>query len=207
MKKHQWVLRDLSNGDGADPGVTHPRYIWVFDNRQWALAKAREHRDTLRFAKLGPVEKWPVTVIEQNYERAIGSYYHRKKEGMYVTHRDVDARIPDAGNLTHYIIVRRDLPLGVIAAQTTHAAGESFAAYVERWKSRPVSPTYAVVLEAASSRQLRKLEGQLKAHGVQHKAIREPDAPWNGALMAIGLWPVDRVLVRHLLKHYRLLGS
>lgn len=31
-------------------------------------------------------------------------------------------------NLTHYIIVRRDLPFGVILASVAHAAGESFYA-------------------------------------------------------------------------------
>jgi hypothetical protein len=31
--------------------------------------------------------------------------------------------------LTHYIVVRRDLPFGVVAAQIAHAAGESFYAF------------------------------------------------------------------------------
>jgi hypothetical protein len=31
--------------------------------------------------------------------------------------------------LYHYIVVRRDLPVGVTVAQVAHAAGESFAAY------------------------------------------------------------------------------
>lgn len=31
--------------------------------------------------------------------------------------------------LTHYVIVRRDLPFGQICAQITHAAGESFFAF------------------------------------------------------------------------------
>lgn len=31
--------------------------------------------------------------------------------------------------LTHYIVVRRDLPFGILAAQVAHAAGESFYAF------------------------------------------------------------------------------
>ena len=31
--------------------------------------------------------------------------------------------------LTHYIVVRRDLPFGILAAQIAHAAGESFYAF------------------------------------------------------------------------------
>lgn len=130
--------------------------------------------------------------------------------------------------LTHYIVVRRDLPFGTILAQVTHAAGESFAAYAFRSSSEkerpasvgrsvvqvhPAEPTYpgepravagvnpasgtishtvAVVLGARSEGKLLRLERQLVSAGVPHVAIREPDAPWRGALMAIGLEPGDR---------------
>jgi len=36
------------------------------------------------------------------------------------------------------------------------------------------------------------LEAKLKAAGVSFTAIREPDMPWNGQLMAIGLMPCVR---------------
>jgi peptidyl-tRNA hydrolase len=110
-------------------------------------------------------------------------------------------------NYRHYIIVRRDLPPGVTAAQTTHAAGESFAAYVERWGKRPDEPTYAIVLAVPTERQLKALEKKLKTHRIRHEAIREPDEPWNGALMAIGLQPVCPTAksVRAVLKNYPLL--
>jgi hypothetical protein len=42
--------------------------------------------------------------------------------------------------LTHYIIVRRDLPFGQILAQVAHAAGESFALFPSSSvKERPTS--------------------------------------------------------------------
>lgn len=40
--------------------------------------------------------------------------------------------------------------------------------------------------------QLKRYERGLTLAGVPHCAIREPDAPWNGALMAIGVWPGDK---------------
>lgn len=64
-------------------------------------------------------------------------------------------------------------------AQCIHAAAESY---------RPPKcrdPTYAVALQA-SKQELEKLEMNLVRDGVDHVAIREPDMPWNGELMAVG---------------------
>ncbi len=99
--------------------------------------------------------------------------------------------------MIHYIIVRRDIrrtvrgsALGALAAQVAHAAGESFASWEARYHWTPRG-TIACVLgvpnEAAIKRVLKKLD---KA-GVKCNAIYEPDAPWNGALMAIGVWPMS----------------
>jgi hypothetical protein len=73
-----------------------------------------------------------------------------------------------------------------------HAAGESSPGTL-------ASNTHAIVLavpdEAALARQLVRLH----AAGVEFVAIREPDAPWSNALMAIGLVPKRKeVLRRHL---------
>lgn len=117
--------------------------------------------------------------------------------------------------LCHYIIVRRDLPVGTIFAQITHAAGESFYAYACRGSSEkeqrcdspqvggsspspgsiPIDRTKAVVFGCRNETRLLKLEQALKDCGFRFVAIREPDAPHHGALMAIGLEPV----VRHAL--------
>lgn len=85
--------------------------------------------------------------------------------------------------LTHYCILRQDLPLGTLAAQLIHAAGESS-------KGDLPPNTYAVALAAKSEEHLAFLEDKLRRLSIPHVAIREPDAPWNGALMAIGIQPL-----------------
>lgn len=96
---------------------------------------------------------------------------------------DSPAGVP-AGPQYHYVIVRRDLPHGVQVAQTIHAAGES--------AGRVAPGTHAVALHARDEQQLLEIEQRLAASPFQFQAIREPDAPWLGALMAIGLSPVHR---------------
>ncbi len=134
--------------------------------------------------------------------------------------------------MIHYIIARRDYgehiirywnrtsigigtATGVTAAQVTHAAGESFAQWMECWTrldrlARP-KPTFravptgttAIVLGVPNERALKALERKLRDNCINHVAVREPDAPWNGQLMTIGLWP-DAPAVR-LLRRYKLL--
>lgn len=99
----------------------------------------------------------------------------------------------------HYCIVREDLPLGALAAQLVHAAGES----------GPTEPgTHAVVLSAKDQNHLLKIERQLTNHNIQHHSVREPDAPYYGELMAIGIFPIcDRSLLKPVVKKLRLLGQ
>ncbi len=85
----------------------------------------------------------------------------------------------------HYVIVRADLPHGVQVAQTIHAAGESV-------KEPVPSSTYAVALHAPNEASLIELEAHLALRGMPFVAIREPDAPYNGQLMAIGVQPMVR---------------
>jgi hypothetical protein len=75
----------------------------------------------------------------------------------------------------------------VALAQCTHAAGES----AHRAPSLPAD-THAVVLKAEDEQALLRLEAELRLRGTVHVGIREPDAPWLGALMAIGLQPCAR---------------
>jgi hypothetical protein len=84
----------------------------------------------------------------------------------------------------HYVIARRDLPVGVLAAQIIHAAGESSPGDLP-------TGTIAVALGAKSESHLGFIEAKLRRSSIPHRAIREPDAPWNGALMAIGIHPVE----------------
>lgn len=84
--------------------------------------------------------------------------------------------------LVHICIVRADLPRGVLAAQLVHAAGESSPGALPRG-------THAVALAARDEAHLEALAQRLTFEGLPHHQIREPDPPWCGALMAIGLPP------------------
>ena len=98
------------------------------------------------------------------------------------------------------MIVRYDVPLGIMGAMLVHAAAES--------SKGTIPGTYAVVLSATDESALLKLEERLGWEQILHSAFREPDEPYNGALMAIGINPVEnRRMVRKLLKGFKLLGS
>lgn len=88
------------------------------------------------------------------------------------------------------MIVRRDLDLGTIAAQVVHAAGESSPGNLPEG-------TIAVVLSANDESHLLEIESSLVGRGVAHVAIREPDPPHFGALMAIGVVPLADRRVLH----------
>jgi hypothetical protein len=81
------------------------------------------------------------------------------------------------GILHHYVVVRADLPRGIQAA-----AGESSPGNLP-------SGTHVVVLTAKSEPELEEITRRLTLRGVRHVQIHEPDAPYDGALMAIGLTP------------------
>ncbi len=73
-----------------------------------------------------------------------------------------------------------------------HAAGESSPGNLPH-------DTHAIVLSVPSEPALAALAERLTKAGVAHVVINEPDAPWNGALMAIGVVPGRRSeLRRHL---------
>ncbi len=81
-----------------------------------------------------------------------------------------------------------------------HASAES--------SNGTVPGTYAIALSAESEEALSRLEQKLIWAGVPHSAFREPDAPYYGALMSIGIEPVeDRRMVRRFLKGFPLLGE
>lgn len=90
--------------------------------------------------------------------------------------------------MTHYVIVREDLPKGVLAAHVCHAAGES----------GPAPPgSIAVVLGVESEAQLIRIAGKLDARGVLYVLIRENAGPYDGQVTAIGIMPIsDRTAVR-----------
>lgn len=97
--------------------------------------------------------------------------------------------------LRHYVIVRADLPTGVRLAQTIHAAGESVRFPI-------VSGTHAYALEVPDERTLLEVSQKLREVGVNHRLIVEPDEPYCGQAMAIGIEPTrDRSKIRRVTSH------
>lgn len=113
----------------------------------------------------------------EGMNRTLGS----EDGALGVSTREAAGSTP-AGCLHHYVIVRADLPLGVMVAQTIHAAGETGPAR---------HGTHAVALSVPSELDLERVEERLLEAGLPHVAVREPDAPWNNALMVIGIPPMD----------------
>jgi hypothetical protein len=73
-----------------------------------------------------------------------------------------------------------------------HAAGESSPGNL-------TPGTYAIALTTPDEVSLARLAMQLRRAGVKFSMIREPDAPFGGALMALGLEPGRKEeLRRHL---------
>lgn len=79
-----------------------------------------------------------------------------------------------------------------------HAAGESSPGNLS-------SGTFAICLAVDDEQHLLQVEQDLIAYGIPHVAIREPDAPYNGALMAIGLAPCERKTARRVTSRLALL--
>lgn len=98
------------------------------------------------------------------------------------------------------MIVRGDVPVGVQLAQAIHAAGSS-AQQAGACSASP--PTIAIAL-AASPTELAALAQRLAGACVPHVLVHEPDPPWRGALMAIGVVPSPRARVRRLVAHLSL---
>lgn len=99
----------------------------------------------------------------------------------------------------HYCITRRDLPRGVQAAQLIHAAGHSSPG------SELPHGTLAIALTCADEVELCDLYRKLRMSGIRAVAINEPDSPYDGQLMAIGLPPAYRSTYRRFTSNLPLL--
>lgn len=81
-----------------------------------------------------------------------------------------------------------------------HATGQSVMC--------PVEPgTCAVVLQVPNVLELLKISNKLRRNGIEHFLFEEPDPPWNGEAMSIGLPPMEKKLVYKYLKHLQLYGG
>ena len=97
--------------------------------------------------------------------------------------------------LVHYVVVRKDLPLGDQLAQSVHAAGESS-------DPKPEPGTTAVVLHALDEQHLLIIRDRLIRSGLKHHCVTEcpDDEDYPSQLMSIGLAPTtDRAAVRKVL--------
>ena len=110
--------------------------------------------------------------------------------------------------LIHYTIVRRDLPLGTLAAMVAHAAGESAAFYENPENGRGFRGSVVVVLEVKNEAELKRLSDRLtKSPDLQHIVTRESTPPYNGAWMAIGIVPIERELAAPYLESLQTLKT
>lgn len=85
--------------------------------------------------------------------------------------------------MIHYIAVRRDLPFGTTLAMVAHAAAES---------NDLVGHCTVCVLGVRNERTLLKLHAKLNSYGIKNELVCEPDEPWNGAAMSLGVRPGSR---------------
>ena len=99
----------------------------------------------------------------------------------------------------HFVIVREDTPDGVQFAQTIHATGESCEGHPKG--------THAYALAARDEEHLLELADRLWAAEIPHVVVREPDPPYNGQAMAIGIFPTqDKAMVDRVTSSLPLLG-
>ena len=67
----------------------------------------------------------------------------------------------------------------------------------------PLNPhEYAIALTAKDEAELQALSENLFYAGIKHKRIIENDAPWTGQLMAIGIPPGKRSVLKRFLSKY-----
>jgi peptidyl-tRNA hydrolase len=76
------------------------------------------------------------------------------------------------------------MPLGIMASQICHAAGES--------SPRLSQGTYAVILCVETAAKLLEISNKLTILGIAHVLIRESDPPYAGEPTAIGVEPKPR---------------
>lgn len=100
-----------------------------------------------------------------------------------------ERRAPETAPLFHYVVVRSDLPRGIQSAMLVHAAGESSPGALPE-------DTHVVVLVARDELHLSLVAERLEGAGIAIVRVREPDAPYQGALMAVGVRPVRKEVVR-----------
>ena len=95
-------------------------------------------------------------------------------------------------------MVRTDISRGLQSANLIHGAGESSPGNLPEG-------THAVALAVPDELALHHLAAKLEAADVRFVRIVESDAPYAGALMALGLVPARKETLRRHLSSYPLL--
>jgi hypothetical protein len=93
-----------------------------------------------------------------------------------------------ADPLTHYVIVRGDLPRGMMMVQAIHASGESSPGDL-------TTGTHAIALSARDSAHLAETAQGLESVGLEHVRIVEDCPPYAGDLLAVGVRPGPKSVV------------
>lgn len=99
------------------------------------------------------------------------------------------------GPLYQYVVLHQSLrnSIGAACAQTRHASAESI-------RQLPVpDDTHAAILMVDTSAQLEALAVKVRAAGIQCALIREPDPPYEGAAVALGIEPLAKPKVQPLM--------
>ena len=102
--------------------------------------------------------------------------------------------------MTQYIVVRADLPIGMIAAQVAHAAGAG--------SERHPPDVHVIVLAVANEEELRLISQRLLDSEIAQTLVVESDAPYTEQAMSLGCELVcDREPLRRILSSLPLLGK
>jgi len=101
----------------------------------------------------------------------------------------------------HYAVVRADLSFGVQAAMLMHAVGISV-------KEPHVDGMWALALHVRDEAHLMEVAGWLLKAGFGFVIYRDPDPPFNGAAMALGVAPTfERERLKKCLQRLPLVAS
>ncbi|SRR5216684_9104432 len=98
--------------------------------------------------------------------------------------------------LRHYCVVREGLSAEKKMVMFGHAAGESAVLGIP-----PGKDTVFIALQA-NEVQLKDLCVELTSHGFEYVEIIEPYEPYIGQLLAVGIEPSPRSVLRKLLFHF-----
>lgn len=113
--------------------------------------------------------------------------------------------------LVHYIFVRRDLPIGVMCAHVTHAAGESAAMYeadaMNGYVESPFFGATAVVLEARNEDHLCEIRDYLHELNIRHVEVVEGGGDYHDQFMAIGVVPAERTDIGDYMRPFQCLRT